>query len=172
MKEKLLALWARLENSRFAPLLQFVKFGLVGVSNTLISLVMDLLSYYVLFRDVAMFDGAVALLGRMGVTVVGDDVRMWVATLLAFLAGTINSFILNNRFVFRAQEKQRPGQLAWAFIKTLLCYALTGIVLAPLMKGWLVGIGTPYWLASPITLIVTIPLNFIMNKFWAFAGRK
>ena len=171
MKEKLMALWKQLENGRFAPLMQFVKFGLVGVSNTLISWVMDLLSYYVLFKDVAMFDGAVSLLGRMGVTAAGEDIRVWVATLLAFIAGTINSFILNNRFVFRAEKKQSPGQLAKAFVKTLLCYALTGIVLAPLMKMWLKEL-VPYWLASPITLIITIPLNFLMNKFWAFAGRK
>ena len=172
MKERLLALWARLENSRFAPLLQFVKFGLVGVSNTLISYVVDLLSYYVLFRDVTIFGGVVALLGRMGVAATGDQVRVVVATLLSFIAGTVNSFILNDRFVFRAEEKQSRGQLAKAFVRTFLCYALTGLVLAPVMKVWLQSLGLPYWVVSPITLIVTIPLNFLMNKFWAFAGRK
>ena len=33
-------------------------------------------------------------------------------------------------------------------------------------------IGIPYWAAGLLSLIVTIPLNFLMNKFWAFAGRK
>ena len=29
----------------------------------------------------------------------------------------------------------------------------------------------PFWLASISTLIVTIPLNFVLNKFWAFAKK-
>ena len=28
--------------------------------------------------------------------------------------------------------------------------------------------GLPYWLASLLTLVVTVPLNFILNKLWAF----
>ena len=171
MKDKLLALWARLEDSRFAPLLQFVKFGLVGVSNTLISYAIEMLCYYVLFRR-STFGGVVALLARLGLSVTGEQVKVVVTTLLAFIAGTVNSFILNNRFVFRAEKKPTRGQLARAFVKTLLCYALTGVVLAPVLRLWLVGLGVPYWGASLMSLIVTIPLNFVLNKFWAFAGRK
>ena len=43
MKEWFTAIMARLEHSRFAPLVQFVKFGLVGVSNTLINYAVDML---------------------------------------------------------------------------------------------------------------------------------
>ena len=171
MKERLLALWQRLAGSRFAPLMQFIKFGLVGVSNTLISYAVEMLSYYVLFRN-AGFGGAVRLLGGLGITATGEQVKVVVVTLLAFIISVTNSFILNNRFVFRAQGRQTPGQLAKAYGKTVLCYALTGIILSPLMKLWLGGLGVPFWVASPLTLIVTIPLNFVMNKFWAFAGRK
>ena len=155
MKEKLLGLWAKLENSRFASLLQFVKFGLVGVSNTLISYVVEMLCYYVLFTGME-----------------NEQVKIVLTTLLAFVISVTNSFILNNRFVFRAEEKQTPGQIAKAYGKTVLCYALTGIVLAPILRLWLVGMSIPYWAASLMSLIVTIPLNFVMNKFWAFAGRK
>ena len=155
MKEKLTGLLQKLENSRFAPLVQFIKFGLVGVSNTLISYVVEMLCYYVLFTGMA-----------------NEQLKIVLTTLLAFVISVTNSFILNNRFVFRAEEKQTPGQIAKAYGKTVLCYALTGIVLAPILRLWLVGMNIPYWAASLMSLIVTIPLNFVMNKFWAFAGRK
>lgn len=171
MKEKLTELLAKLENSRFAPLVQFIKFGLVGVSNTLISYVIEMLCYYVLFRNTG-FAGVVGLLGGLGIAVEGEQIRIVITTLLAFVVSVTNSFILNNRFVFRAEEKQTSAQIAKAYGKTVLCYALTGIVLAPVLRLWLVGMGVPYWAASLMSLIVTIPLNFIMNKFWAFAGRK
>lgn len=171
MKEKLRELMEKLENSRFAPFVQFIKFGLVGVSNTLISYVVEMLCYYVLFRS-AGFNGIIGLLGGWGVAVESEQIKIILTTLLAFVISVTNSFVLNNRFVFRAQEKQTAGQIAKAYGKTVLCYALTGIVLAPVLRLWLVGMGIPYWAASLMSLVVTIPLNFVMNKFWAFAGRK
>lgn len=171
MIEKLQALLTRLENSRFAPLIQFVKFGLVGVSNTIIQYVFEMLWFYVVFRN-ATFPGIIGLLGRFGLAAEPDQVRVVIATLLAFVISVTNAFVLNNRFVFKAGEKPSRGQLLRAYGRTVLCYALTGIVLAPILRLWLVGLGLPYWAVSLMSLVVTIPLNFLMNKFWAFAGRK
>ena len=41
--QKFRQLMARLEASSLAPLIQFIKFGLVGVSNTLISYAVEML---------------------------------------------------------------------------------------------------------------------------------
>lgn len=172
MKEKLSALMTKLENSRFAPLVQFVKFGLVGVSNTLIYYVIEVFGYYVLFRNEAMFSGLTGLLVRLGLGVTNEQVKVEIIALIAFVISMTNSFILNNRFVFRAEEKPSKRQLLRTYLKTALCYALTGIVLSPLLKLWMGSIGIPYWAAGLLSLIVTIPLNFLMNKFWAFSGRK
>ena len=171
MKEKLQALWTALEGSRFAPLIQFIKFGLVGVSNTLISYVIEMLCYYGLFRQ-ASFSGMISLLGGLGIAATGEQVKVVVTTLLAFIVSVTNSFVLNSRFVFRADRKPTPAETLKAYGRTVLCYALTGIVLAPILRLWLGSLGIPYWAASLMSLIVTIPLNFLMNKFWAFAGRK
>lgn len=167
MKNKLAAIMARLENSRLAPLIQFAKFGLVGAFNTLLTYVLEMLGYYVIFRDTG-FGWMVRLLGG---AVSGEQVRVYVVTLLAFIVTVTSSFLLNSRFVFRASEKQTAGQLLRAYFKTVLCYALTGMVVSPLLKLWLGGLGVPYWAASLLSLIVTIPLNFVMNKFWAYRGR-
>ncbi|MGN0777569.1 MAG: GtrA family protein [Aristaeellaceae bacterium] len=161
---------ARLENSRFAPLIQLMKFGLVGVSNTLISYAVEMLGYYVLFSG-SSFPGTVALMGRIGLSVTGEQVRVMVVTALAFVISVTNAYYWNNRYVF-TQAAKTAREHAWAYVKTASCYALTGLILAPVAKLWLVNIGVPYWMASLSTLIITIPLNFVMNKFWAFAGRK
>ena len=171
MKEKLQSLWTWLENSRYAPLLQFVKFGLVGVSSTLISYTIEMICYYGLFRN-ATFSGIIGLLGGFGLTVTTEQVKVVFTTLLAFIVSVTNSYLLNSRFVFRAEEKPSFAQSMKVYGKTVLCYALTGIFLAPVLRLWLGGLGIPYWAASLMSLIVTIPLNFIMNKFWAYAGRK
>jgi len=39
------------------------------------------------------------------------------------------------------------------------------------LKMWLGGMGVPLWLSSLGTLVITTPLNFLLNKFWAF-GKK
>lgn len=168
--QKLKQVMARLEAGRLAPLIQFIKFGLVGVSNTLISYAVEMLGYYVLFRA-STFPGTISLLGRMGIVVTGEQVRVIVVTALAFIISVTNAYYWNNRYVF-GQAKKTAGQHARAYLKTAACYALTGLILAPAAKVWLVGVGVPFWIASLSTLIVTIPLNFLMNKFWAFSGKK
>ena len=155
MKKRLSDLLARLEASRFAPLVQFVKFGLVGVSNTLINYAVDMLCYYVLLAAMSPEGWA----------------RKTIATAIAFLVSTFNAFLLNNRFVFTGGGQSR-GEWVKTLLRTYACYALTGLILVPLMKLALTALGVPYWAASLLTLVVTIPLNFLLNKFWAFAGRK
>lgn len=109
-------------------------------------------------------------MGSLGLTAAGEQIQV-VLTTLAFIAGTIHSFLLNSRFVFRSKSKRTAGQVASSFGKTTLCYGLTGLLLAPALRLWLVGLGIPYWAASLLSLIVTIPLNFILNKCWAFAEK-
>ena len=133
---------------------QFVKFGLVGVSNTLITYGVEQLCYYVLFKNVAWPERAL----------------VFTVTLLGFIAGTVNSWIWNSRFVFKAGTERRERRKN--FLKMTLCYALTGLVLGPILKLLLTGLGLPYWLASLLVLVVTVPLNFILNKLWAFRKEK
>ncbi len=171
MKEKLQHLLKMLENSRLAPLIQFVKFGLVGLSNTAISFGTEMLCYYWLMRD-AQFPGLCAFLTGLGIEVTGEQVRITLTTAIAFLISVTNSFYWNSRYVFRKEKRSTVGELVRAYFKTMASYALTGIVLSPAIKIWLSGAGIPYYLASLLSMVVTIPLNFVMNKFWAFREKK
>ena len=150
LKERANRLLSFLENSKFAPLIQFIKFGLVGVSNTLISYAVEMLGYYVLF-----------------VGMKSDQSRVVLVTALSFLISTVNAYYWNNRYVFQGGRHTIQQHLQ-AYLRTAACYALTGLLLAPAVKLWLVGLAVPFWIASLSTLILTIPLNFLLNKFWAF----
>lgn len=171
MIKKAKTILEQLKSGRFAPLYQFVKFGLVGVSNTLIQYGMEMLCYYALFRNVS-FASVSALGHRLGIAVDAQAVKVFVVTALAFIVSVTNAFYWNSRFVFAGQSKKTWRQQLRTYCKTVACYALTGLVLSPAIKVWLGRMHVPYWGASLLSLIVTIPLNFLMNKFWAFRANK
>ena len=138
--------------SFWSVVIQFVKFGIVGVSNTAISFGIEMLCYYVLFVHVSW----------------PENVRIMVTSVLAFIISVTNSYYWNSRYVFAAGPHYSFSQHIVSYLKTVACYGITGLVLAPILKMYISGLGIPYWLASLCTLIVTIPLNFLLNKFWAF----
>lgn len=145
-----------LKSSRLAPLIQFIKFGLVGLSNTAISYSIEMFCYYVLFLHAPWSENA----------------KILVTAVLAFTISVTNSYYWNNRYVFGVGEKKTVGQHLAAYLRTVMCYGLTGILISPALKLWLNSRGMAYWLSSIVCLVITIPLNFVMNKFWAFHSSR
>ena len=154
----------------FSSLVQFIKFGIVGLSNTAISYGIDMLCYYVLFAGVK-FSFILRILKTMGIAGDSDAVRVVITTLIAFVISVTNSYFWNNRFVFGDGEKKKFSAHIKPYAKTFACYGITGLVMAPILKVVFTNYGMPYWLAGFVVLIITIPLNFLLNKFWAF-GKK
>lgn len=138
-----------LKENTLQSLVQFVKFGLVGVTSTAVSyginiLVLKLLQPYHLSWDY----------------VAGNVV--------AFLLSVLWSFYWNNKYVFRKGEGQKRN-LGKALLKTYVAYGLTGIVLANVLSWvWINVFGISKYVAPLVNLVISIPLNFIINKFWAF----
>ena len=124
-------------------LLQFIKFGLVGVSNTLISLVV----YYVFLW-------------------INEDLYLW-GNVAGWLVSVANAFFWNNKVVFTG------GSSGWRaglkkLGKTYLSYGATFLLSTVLLY---LEVDVLCWSAaiSPIVnLLITIPLNFLLNKFWTF----
>ena len=88
--------------------------------------------------------------------------------LLSFLITVLISYLLNSRFVFRQQEE---GRQPWykALAKVYASYALTELVLMGILlfvQERLLGI--PHYIATFLNLCITVPLNFLLNKFWAY----
>ena len=130
-------------------LVQFVKFGLVGVTNTAISYVINILVLKLLQPYHLSWD-----------YVAGNVV--------AFILSVLWSFYWNNKYVFEKREGQTRN-LGMALLKTYVAYGLTGIVLANVLSYvWIEVFGISKYVAPLINLVVSIPLNFIINKFWAF----
>lgn len=135
-------------------LMQFVKFGIVGVSNTVIS--------YLLYSIVLLVLKAADLL---------PNFDYLVATVVAFVLSVLWSFYWNNKYVFAMKEGQSRN--IWkALVKTYVSYSFTGLFLnSILMVLWVRVFGISEFIAPIINLLVSVPLNFVINKFWAFKAR-
>ena len=59
-----------------------------------------------------------------------------------------------------------------AFAKTVLGYASTYLLSVFLMWLWVDVIGIPEGIAPLLRLIITVPLNYVINKFWTFRKNK
>ena len=132
-----------------ATLAQFIKFGLVGVSNTLISLAV----YYVC---VNVF-----------------HLHHQLANLLGFLVGVVNSYYWNSRYVFQSGTRRTFSEHVKTFLRTVAGYGVTSYLLgAALLWLWVDKLGISENIAPIINLCFTVPLNFLINKFWAFRKPK
>ena len=130
-----------------SAIVQFIKFGVVGLSNTVIG--------YVVY----------SLCVWLGMH------YLW-ANVVGFLVSVINAFYWSNRFVFIKQEEERRN-LWLVFIKTLLAYGSTGIVLNSILLWLFIDkCRISEYLAPILILIITVPTNFLLNKYWSFKPQK
>ena len=147
MKRLVNALFSRLgaetPEERRALVLQFVKFGLVGVSNTLVSWAVY---YLFLWLNEDLY---------MAGTVAGTVVSIY------------NAFFWNDRFVFKGGDRDRKSRLK-RLGKTYVSYGFTSLLSIALVWAEVNLLGISKALAPIVTLVVTIPLNFLINKFWTF----
>lgn len=160
---------ALLQDEKLSSLIQFIKFGLVGVSNTAISYGIEMLCYYVLFKN-TKFIGILNLLAFLGISTDGNNVKIVITTVIAFVVSVSNSYFWNNRYVFGSGKKSFSEHFK-TYFKTFACYGITGLILSPIIKILLTKISVPFFIASLGALVITIPLNFVMNKFWAFKSK-
>lgn len=135
----------------FIVFMQFVKFGIIGLSNTIISYILYFVSL-LLFRRLRIF----------------PETDYLFAQLIQFLLSVLWSFFWNNRLVFTLQEGKERS--IWkALVKTYISYSFTGIFLNSLLLVlWVKIFSISEFIAPIINLLISVPLNFIINKFWAF----
>ena len=133
-------------------LVQFVKFGVVGLSNTAISYLLNVL----------------VLLALRPYALPWDYVA---GNVVSFVLSVLWSFYWNNKYVFTVEEGRRRNLWA-ALLKTYVAYGFTGIVLNnALSYVWINVVGLSKFIAPLLNLVISIPLNFIINKLWAFTTK-
>lgn len=141
----------KINETQWEALMQFVKFGIVGLSNTVISYV--------------IYVGTLILFQKNNLI---PSVDYLVAQVIAFILSVLWSFYWNNKFVFEKADNEERN-IVHALIKTYISYAFTGLFLNSILSLlWVEVFGIPKIIAPIINLLVSVPLNFIMNKFWAF----
>ncbi|MCL2181935.1 MAG: GtrA family protein [Chitinispirillia bacterium] len=126
---------------------QFFKFCVVGLSNTLIS--------YAVY----------ALLVYLGAHYI-------IANVAGFIIGVANSFFWSHKFVFKDETGGRRN-LLHALLKAYASYAFSGFVVSSvLLYVFIDAFGASEYIAPFLLLPVTVPLNYILNKKWAFKPAK
>lgn len=118
---------------------QFIKFGIIGVSNTLISLII----YYIL---------------------VYFNCNYIIANIIGFLVSVLNAYYWNNKYVFETENKNKIKVM----IKVYVSYGITFVISNLLLYVLVDKVGLSKYIVPLINLCVTVPLNFILNKIWAF----
>jgi len=138
--------------------MQFVKFALVGVSNTIVSYGINALTLLTL-DHIGGFEG----------------IDKYIGNTVAFFLSVLWAFFWSNRFVFKESEDGEKRVWWQTLIKTYIAYAFTGLGLSNLISWFCVDIiHISKYIAPIITLVVSVPINFVMNKFWAYRqkGKK
>ena len=128
-------------------IIQFVQFGIVGAINTVLSYLITNGCYYAL------------------------NFHEQISNIIAFLITVPISFFLNSKFTFSNEQKNQN------FLKPLLkvyaSYSITGIFLtAILLHIEEKVLGIPHFIATFINLVITVPVNFLLNKFWVYKDKN
>lgn len=134
---------------------EFIKFGLVGVSNTIVSYLLYAVTLQVLIK--------------LNIFPAFDYI---IANIVSFLLSVLWSFYWNNKYVFKLKDGEERN--IWrALLKTYVSYGVTGIVLNNILLFlWVDTLGIHKMAAPIINLVINIPINFFMNKLWAFSKKK
>ena len=165
MKSSLTKLWCGLEqilyfiivkvlhlsvlDKNWEGFMQFVKFGIIGLSNTVISYILNVAVLLILSPFSVSWD-------------------FFAGNIVGFVLSVLWSFYWNNRFVFTVKDGEHRS--IWkALLKTYLSYGFTGIILSNVLSWvWIVQLGISKFIAPVINLLFSVPINFVMNKLWAF----
>lgn len=95
-----------------------------------------------------------------------------VAQVIAFILSVLWSFYWNNKIVFSLQEGEERSVFK-TLIRTFISYSFTGLFLnSILLIFWVKVLHISEFIAPVINLLVSVPLNFVINKFWAFKKKR
>ena len=147
---------------------QFIKFGIVGASNTLISEAV----YFV-----------IVYLG-------GNYIFAYV---MGFILSVLNAYYWSSKYVFKEDENAEKRIWWKVLLKTYAAYFWGFLVSAVLLVFWVDVVRLSRFMypletvlrnwgfekvdakmlgelvASPLNLAVTIPMNFVINKYWVYS---
>lgn len=129
---------------------QFIKFGIVGGINTVLTYAITNGGYYFL------------------------HIHEQIANAIAFIITVFISFMLNGKFVFKENKENGEKRNFWkALLKVYASYSITSLFLTAILLYIEEDVlSIPLYIATLMNLCITIPINFILNKFWAYRDKN
>ena len=146
---------------------QFIKFGIVGAINAVLNYIIYIFCISIGFHYI-------------------------LSNIIGFFITIFNAFLLQSKFVFNS-EQETSYQSWWKIlIRTYISYAFTGIVLTNMLSIlWIEIIHTEIilypiyeiaknfvgnldmysfvkYVAPILNMIITIPMKFLINKYWTY----
>lgn len=122
-------------------IIQFVKFGIIGISNTIISYIIYSILIYL-------------------------NLHYLIASICAFAVGVLNAYYWNKKYVFK---KGNQFNYIKSLVRIFIAYGITGLLLQNLLLYFFVEtFRFSAYLAPIFCLFITVPSNFLLNKFWVF----
>jgi putative flippase GtrA len=121
---------------------QFVKFGIVGVSNTLL-----FLAVYTLLLEVF-------------------GVWYLAASAIGFVVGAVNGFLLNRRWTFQGHVGDALTPVRWGVVQG------SGLALnLGLVYLCVDGLGLDELIGQAIAIAIVVVVTFLANRAWTFRAR-
>lgn len=127
-----------ISDKQWQELIRFIKFCFVGVSNTAISLGI----YYIFI----VFDPKLYIIGNI----------------VGFVVSVLNSYFWNSRFVFKKTDEK-----AKTLFKTFAAYGSNLFIGTAILYIFVDVIKISEFIAPLLGLLITVPLNYFINKNWA-----
>ena len=138
----------KISDKQWNTLTQFVKFGIVGLSNTIISYLIYVIALLIFQKNVW--------------------IPSWdylAAQIIAFVLSVLWAFYWNNKYVFQ-KGKNAQRSLVKTLLKTYMSYAFTGLFLNSILSFlWVEVLYISKLVAPIINLLISVPLNFRLCHF-------
>lgn len=122
------------------------------------------------YRDLVLFGlvgvvSTVADIAVLNIFYIGFQTSIYVATLLGFLVGSVNGYLMNNQWTYqRLGKKAQLSALAQYSIVGAVGLGLTEIIMHLLT----VQSGLNYNVSKLIAVLVVFFWNFFGNRYWTF----
>lgn len=124
---------------------QFIKFACVGCSNAIILLAV----YYI---TIFIWGESAYLLGQT----------------FGYVAGIVNSYFWNSRIVFHIGVATKPREI---FIRMCMCYGITYIMQMGILYAGVELLHISEMIVPVVAIFITTPVNFLLNRSFAFGNR-
>ncbi|PRQ12279.1 hypothetical protein C1Y63_01610 [Corynebacterium sp. 13CS0277] len=167
-------------HTRRAGVVQFIKFGLVGGSGVIVNMIVTVIATKILLWTAALSpkDPFFNLLGSQ------FHVRWYhVIVTIAFLAANTWNYQLNRMWTFKADNRKSWLREFFPFLATGIgSFLLSQVVITLLMNPTSplhlpahilddsTGLRTMFYWATLISIVVAMPVNYIVNRLWTFKG--